>query len=256
MADQPAIRIEDLWFSYDGPPVLAEVSLELDCGEFACIVGPNGGGKTTLLKLILGLLQPDRGTVRVFGGSPVHAGRRIGYTPQHAVFDAQFPASVMDVALMGRLGRSRLFGPYGKADRQAAGRALAEVDVYDLRKRSFSALSGGQRQRVLIARSLASDPELLLFDEPTVHLDVRVEKEFYELLRELNKRLTVVVVSHDVGLVSQFISTVVCVKQRVSLHPTAELHAGLIRDLYGQDIRMVRHDHKCSQGRSQHPNHT
>jgi zinc transport system ATP-binding protein len=247
--DPPVIELNDVWFSYDGPPVLEAVNLHIHEGDFACMVGPNGGGKTTLLKLMLGLLLPTHGSVRVFGAAPHHARRRIGYAPQQSQFDPRFPASVMDIALTGRMGRTRLFGPYARSDKRAAARALEEVGCYDLRKQAFPSLSGGQRQRVLIARALASEPELLLLDEPTANLDIKVEGEFQELLRELSKRLTIVLVSHDVGFVAQFVKTVVCVRHRVSVHPTSQLTGELVSELYGQEVRMIQHSHDCLEGR-------
>jgi len=245
MGDTNVVEMADVWFSYDGLNVLEGVGLEIRRGDFVSMVGPNGGGKTTLLKLMLGLLRPGRGRVRVLGLPPDRARPRVGYTPQFALFDSKFPVSVMDVVLMGRLGRASEMGPYRNNDRRAAADAMNEVGLYDLRRRPFAALSGGQRQRVLIARALASEPELLLLDEPTASLDIRVETEFYELLRTLNERLTIVLASHDVAFVSQFVRTVVCVKRKVSVHPTAELDGTIMKDLYGLDVRMVRHDEHC-----------
>jgi zinc transport system ATP-binding protein len=240
--DTPVIAIEGLSFSYDGSPVLEDVNLTVREHDYACIVGPNGGGKTTLLKLILGLLRPTRGSVRVFGGSPEESRPRIGYMPQHAQLDPQFPVSVLDVVLMGRLGNGRRLGPFRKADKDLAAEALREVGLDPVRRRPFSALSGGQRQRVLIARALACQPELLLFDEPTSNLDLRVHHDLYELLGELNRRLTVILVSHDVGVVSQFVKSVICVNCKVHVHPTTELTGEVLSEVYGGDVRMVRHD--------------
>jgi len=245
MTDTPVIDISDVWFSYGGPPVLREVNLRVAPRELVCMVGPNGGGKTTLVKLMLGLLRPDRGTVRILGQTPEQARPLVGYTPQHASFDAKFPVSVLDVVLMGRLGRTGVLGPHRRSDKAAAAKALDEVAMADLRKRSFAHLSEGQRQRVLIARSLVSDPQLVLLDEPTASLDACVESEFYELLGRLGERLTVVMVSHDIGLVSQLVGKVACVRGTVAVHPTADLTGDLIRDLYGRDVRLVRHDHDC-----------
>jgi len=245
MTDVAAVEISGVWFSYGDQPVLREVNLHIGAGERVCVVGPNGGGKTTLLKLMLGLLRPDRGRVRVLGQSPAAGRRRIGYAPQHAVFDPSFPVSVMDVVLMGRLGRAAAMGPFRKADRQAAARALGEVGLGDLAGRGFAALSGGQRQRVLIARALAGEPELLLLDEPTANLDLGVEAEFNQLLQRLSDRLTLMIVSHDVGFVSQLTSKVVCVYGTVAVHPTDELTGEMMKDLYGHDVRLVRHDHNC-----------
>ena len=249
MTQTPAIEISDLWFTYDGPPVLREVNLRVAAGEQVCMVGPNGGGKTTLLKLILGLLRPGRGRVLVFGQTPRAARRRIGYAPQHAAYDPRFPVSVMDVTLMGCLGKAGAIGPYARSDRMAAAAALEQVGLYPLRKRGFSDLSGGQRQRVLIARALAAKPDVLLLDEPTANLDIGVEAEFQDLLQHLGDRMTLVVVSHDVGFVSQLVDKVVCVRSTVAVHPMAELTGEMMRDLYGQDVRLIRHDHNCQDHR-------
>ncbi len=248
MEENSAISIEGLTFAYDGSPVLEDVNLEIGPRDFVSVVGPNGGGKTTLLKLLLGLLHPQKGIVRVFGLSPEQARPRIGYMPQSTKLDLQFPASVMDVVLMGRLGRRRLFGPYAKEDKEAAIRKLADVGLDSLRNRAFSALSGGQRQRLLIARALACEPDLLLLDEPTANLDVAIEEEFYELLRNLNERLTIVLVSHDLGFVSQFVRSVVCVKRRVLMHPTSEITGEMINTMYGASMKMVRHDRSQAKG--------
>jgi len=237
------ISAANLTFGYDADPVLEDVNLSLGQNDFVCLVGPNGGGKTTLLRLILGLLTPDRGTIRIFGLPPEKARHRVGYMPQYAQLDSQFPVSVLDVVLMGRLGIAPALGPYGRTDRAVAQRALEEVGLAKLQRRPFSALSGGQRQRVLIARALACEPDLLLLDEPTSNLDLAVQDDFYALLTELSKRLTVVLVSHDVGFVSNLVRTVVCVNRTVSVHPTAELSGKTITDLYGTDVRMIQHHH-------------
>jgi zinc transport system ATP-binding protein len=245
---EPVITIDHLSFRYNGDPVLDDVSLAIGAMDFAALVGPNGGGKTTLLKLMLGLLSPTAGQVRVFGQNPSLSRRLIGYLPQHAHVDPRFPVSVFDVVLMGRVTASRHVGPYRRADRQAAETALAQVALADLRRRPFSELSGGQQQRVLIARALAAEPKLLLLDEPTAGLDLKMEEGLYHLLSDLNQRMTVVLVSHDLGFVSQFVRTVVCVKRRVVVHPTSEITGEIIQEIYGADVRMVRHDQRCPAG--------
>jgi zinc transport system ATP-binding protein len=237
-----AIVTKGLWFSYDSHPVLEDVNLSVPQGDFVSVVGPNGGGKTTLLKLILGLLRPSRGEVRVFGISPGDARPRIGYMPQHSQLDPQFPATVMDVALMGRLGHGRRHGFYTRKDKEIVGAALEQVGLYDLRKKAFSSISGGQRQRLLIARALACEPDLLLLDEPAANLDVVMEGDLYELLHTLNQRLTVVMVSHDLGFVSKVVKSVICVKRKVLMHPTSEITGEIINDIYGSPMRMVRHN--------------
>jgi zinc transport system ATP-binding protein len=242
----PAILVQNLTFTYGGPPVLQDVNLTIEGAHLTCIVGPNGGGKTTLLKIILGLLRPDSGTVRVFGESPVRARKRIGYTPQHLQFDPKFPISVMDVVLMGRLGR-RLGGAFTRGDRAAAQEALESLGLLEHASELFSDLSGGLRQRVLIARSLASKPELLLLDEPMANVDAVVEARLAEILRRLAAQLPVVMVSHDLGFVSNVVDSVICVNRKVVIHPTSEITGEVIRDIYESDIRMVRHDHRCAE---------
>ncbi len=243
MEKLPAIEIRGLSFSYDGARVISDADLTVAAGEFVTVVGPNGGGKTTLLKLVLGLLQPDQGTVSVFGRRPVESRPRMGYVPQYSRTDPSFPASVLDVVLMGRLGKGRQLGGYSRADVAAAEAAMADVELSDEARRSFSKLSGGQRQRALIARALAVDPDLLLLDEPTANLDVAMENELYEILRRLKERMTVLLVSHDLAFVSGFTDTVACVNRTVALHTTSEVTSELMNELYGRDVRFVRHDH-------------
>ncbi|MFH0965947.1 MAG: ABC transporter ATP-binding protein [Planctomycetota bacterium] len=251
MDDGTAVRMEEVSFSYGGPLVLEDASFAVTRREFVAVVGPNGGGKTTILRLILGLLKPTKGSVTVLGTAPVHARGRVGYVPQSTSLDERFPVSVMDVVLMGRLGNGRRLGPYGRRDREIVGKALRDMKLYELRHEPFSRLSGGMRQRALISRALASEPELLLLDEPTSSLDIAVEHELYELLCTLSGRLTVILVSHDLGFVSQYVGRVVCVKKRVAAHPTSELTGEVIREIYGTDVRMVRHDRCDREGRTQ-----
>jgi len=168
----------------------------------------------------------------------------MGYMPQYVQHDPQFPATVMDIVLMGRLGAPGLRGWLGwpaAADRRAAQEALAQVGMENLARRRFASLSGGQRQRALIARALCCQPELLLLDEPTANVDTLTESRLFEILREINQRMTVVVVSHDLGFVSNLVESVVCVNRRAVIHPTSEVSGQLIHEIYGGDVRMVRH---------------
>jgi zinc transport system ATP-binding protein len=249
----PAVVVEHVSFSYDGAPVLIDVNLTVDEGDLVSIIGPNGGGKTTLIKLMLGVLKPQAGTIRILGELPNKVRTRIGYVPQYFQFDTSFPVTVMDVVLTGRLHRHPLWGHYGAVDRQAACDALADVGLYEQRDASFAALSGGQRQRALIARALASEPRLFLLDEPTANVDPTVQDELYGLLRDLNQRMTIVMVSHDVGFVSSLVKRVVCVNRTVSVHPTTELTGENIFHLYGSDMHIVRHDHRCAERGHQYP---
>jgi zinc transport system ATP-binding protein len=240
----PAIEIENLSFSYNDNLVLSNVNLSIGQREWVCVVGPNGGGKSTLLRLILGLNQPQVGSIRVLGETPVRARRRLGYMPQYTAFDPQFPVTALEIVLMGRAGGR--IGRYGKADREAAYHALEEMDVTELADRSFAQLSGGERQRILVARALVSKPEILLLDEPMANVDTVVTERFTEMLHRLNERMAIVMVSHDIGFVSTFVDTAICVNCEVAIHPTSSLTGGMVREIYGADVRMVRHDHRCS----------
>ncbi|MCD6534754.1 MAG: ABC transporter ATP-binding protein [Deltaproteobacteria bacterium] len=243
----PIIKITNLDFSYHEHPVLETVNLEIQEGELGSIIGPNGGGKTTLLKLILGLLQPDRGRIEIFGESPEKGRQKIGYMPQHAHLDHLFPVSVLNVVLMGQLGKQSggLFGGYPRHALETARAALNEVGLSDCEKDSFHQLSGGQRQRVLIARALCTEPQLLLLDEPTANIDPRSEENLYETLVRLNRRMTILLVSHDLGFVSQVVKSVICVNRQVIIHPTSNINGTLIKEIYGGDFNLVRHDHRC-----------
>ncbi|MBI9078009.1 MAG: ABC transporter ATP-binding protein [Desulfatibacillum sp.] len=246
MTKEYDIELDGVSFGYTRQPVLSNVRLQVERGEFASIVGPNGGGKTTLLKLMLGLLQPDTGSVNVLGVSPEKARLRVGYMPQYSHLDPQFPVTVMDVVLMGRLRKGAML-MYSKKDREAAMACLEEVQLAELANNLYSELSGGQRQRVLIARALCCQPDLLLLDEPTSNVDPDMQQSLFDMLQKLNKRMTILLVSHDLGFVSQVVRSVICVSREVVVHPTSELDGTLIKEIYGGDCRLVRHDHRCSE---------
>ena len=238
---EPVVSLSNVSFSYGPAAVLRDSSFEVCEGEAICVVGPNGGGKTTLFRLILGLLRPDAGEVRVFGLPPERARGRIGYVPQRLDYDPHFPISAIEVVLMGRLGR-RVGGPYSAVDREAAIEALTGLGLGEIAARPFDALSAGQRQRVLIARALCSEPELLLLDEPTANVDALVEEKLYAILEELRTRMTIMMISHDLAFVHGLFNRVVCVQGTVVVHPTAEVSDATIRKIYGGDMRLVRHD--------------
>jgi zinc transport system ATP-binding protein len=240
------IDVKNMSFHYGNSSILEDVTFNIKELEMIGVVGPNGGGKTTLLRLLLGLLKPDSGTITVLGTSPEKSSQFIGYVPQHRLFDPLFPVSVLDVVLMGRVGKSR-GGPFSREDREIAAQALRDVDLYHKSKAAFADLSGGQRQRTLIARALASSAELLFFDEPTANVDSFAEQNIYNLLSKLNEKLTIIVVSHDVGFVSKYVSSVICVNRLVNIHPTSEIDGKSIQDIYGADLCMVRQDHRCSE---------
>ena len=247
----PAIALNDVSFSYNGIPVIESVNIAIQSRELVTIVGPNGGGKTTLLRLILGLIKPDKGSVRVLGQPPQNVRHRIGYTPQYFSFDPQFPVSVMEVVLMGRIER-HLCGDYAKNDRQAALKVMEELELADLKDHRFCRLSGGQRQRVLIARALIGEPDLLLLDEPTANVDAEVERKIHDVLQRLQERMAILLVSHDPRFVSDMVEHVLCVNRRVIMHPTSGIEDELIRHVYGCSLRLVRHDDTCPPGDHDH----
>lgn len=242
MIPQGVIELDGVCAGYGGPIVLHDITLDVGAGEFLGLVGPNGGGKSTLLKVILGLLAPIRGQVRVLGADPLRARRQVGYVPQHVEFARDFPISVRGVVLMGRLGQSpRLFG-YRHGDRAIAMSSLHEVGLAELAERPIGQLSGGQFQRVLIARALATEPEILLLDEPTANLDPRAERDLFELLKDLNRRMTIFVVTHDIAFVSEYVTRVACLSRELVCHTTEPLTAETIERLYGRPIRFVQHE--------------
>ena len=240
---QAAIELEQVSFSYGGPRVLEAVSLSVAEGEFLGVVGPNAGGKSTLLKLILGLLEPQVGRIRVLGRQPEKARREIGYVPQYPVFRRDFPITVEQVVLTGRLGRGHPLGRWTRNDRARVRAAMLESEAASLAGRRIETLSGGQLQRVLLARALACEPRLLILDEPTANIDMRVENDIFDLLKTLNRRMTIVVVSHDVAFISRYVTRVGCLNRTLMCHRTEEIDGQTIQDLYHQDVRLVAHRH-------------
>ncbi len=242
MTAAPVITLDHVSFSYEGPPVLEDIDLTVTQGEFLGLVGPNGSGKSTLLKVILGLLAPTSGQIMVMGRRPVDARDLIGYVPQFGTFVPDFPISVEETVLLGRLGKTRVVGGYRSEDRTLARQAMSDAGILDLRNRPLGNLSGGQLQRVLIARALVIEPEILLLDEPTSNVDLRAEEDIFELLKRLNEQMTIIVVSHDIGFISQYITHVACLNRTLLCHQTAALTSDVIEQLYGRPVRMIRHE--------------
>lgn len=238
---QVAVRLRDIAVSYAGQPVLADASLDIYEGEFLGIVGPNGSGKTTLLRVILGLIEPDSGTVEIFGASPGKARDAIGYVAQFVSFQRNFPISVEQTVLLGRLARASGIGNYRGEDREAAREALQQVGAWDLRHKPIGMLSGGQLQRVLIARALAGRPRILLLDEPTSNVDVAAEEGIFGFLRQLSETMTIVLVSHDVGFISEYVARVACVNRSIVCHHTSEITPEVLRGLYGHGVHVIDH---------------
>ncbi len=237
------VSISDLWVCRAENAVLENINLELYAADFLGIIGPNGGGKSTLLKAMLGLIKPDRGSITIFGLPPEAARSRVGYMPQKTVFDQSFPVNVLDVVLMGRYSRTGFMHRYGQTDRQAALKALEAVGMEDRALREIGALSGGEQQRVFVARSLVSDPELLLLDEPTAGVDSAQQTDFYDLLCHLNRdlQIAIVLVSHDVTAISKYVNKIACLNQRLYYHDSKELSNEDIEKAYGCPVEMIAH---------------
>jgi len=240
----PVVELRDVCFSYGVQEVLHNVSFAIAHRSLVAVVGPNGGGKTTILRLILGALAPRYGTVRVFGATPEAARARVGYVPQAIPFDPRFPLSVREAALLGRVGRSR-FGTYGRQDRAAASAALERVGLAGFERRAFAELSGGERQRVMIAQALAGGSELLLFDEPVANVDPQHASRLYELFKDLTAEVTVLMVSHNLGVVTGHATHVLCVNRTAGLHAIGEVASETFTEAFGGSLTAIRHDASC-----------
>ena len=246
------LDFNDVSFSYEAIPVLDRVSFHAHRGEFIALVGPNGSGKTTVIKLVLGLESPTSGTVTLLGEAPRAARRRVGYVPQHASFDPAFPISVREVVRMGRLvpGAKRSRSSAFRADEKTAiDSALERSGVADLASRPYPALSGGQRRRVLVARALAAEPEFLILDEPTANMDAESETRLFETLGAIKGATTIMIVTHDTGFVSALTDVVLCVGERgtdgascsLARHATRPIE-GSPPVMFGGNAAQVLHD--------------
>jgi zinc transport system ATP-binding protein len=209
------IDFENVSFGYGDNLILKDVSFSVAPGESVGIIGPNGGGKTTLLKLILGFLSANSGVIKVFGKAPQASLARIGYVPQALHFDKQFPISLYELVLTGRLAHLPWYGVYRKEDKDKALQAIAKVELSEFLHTPFGALSGGQAQRALIARALASDPAILLLDEPTANVDAKAEAYIFSLLKELQGHMTILMVTHDLSAAIEMVKRVFCVQHSV-----------------------------------------
>jgi zinc transport system ATP-binding protein len=218
MNNTAVVKLENIWAQYNGEPVLEDINLSIGQEDFLGVIGPNGGGKTTLLKIILGLISPSHGKVSVLGKSPQKSRTSIGYVPQTTTFDRNFPINIRDVVLMGRYSSTGLFKHYQKSDNEAAQKALETVNIANLKNRQIGKLSGGEQQRAFIARALVAQPKLLLLDEPTASVDPAMQTEFYELLNRLKKQMAIVLVSHDISAVSVYVDKIACLNRQLYYH--------------------------------------
>jgi len=233
------VEIRNVFFSYNGQEVLQDVNFDVHQGDFIAMIGPNGGGKTTLLRLMLGLLEPAQGSVRVLGIPAQKASHHVGYVPQEVHGNRSFPITALDVVLMGKLEPGKRFSRKSKQDREEAMEALERMDMAAFAGRRIDELSGGQRRRVYIARALVTRPKLLLLDEPTAGIDTRGQADFFRLLKEINKEVTILVVSHDLLVISTYVKSVACVNRRLHYHCQAEITGEMIDMMYpctGEEI--------------------
>lgn len=233
------IELVDVSFSYNHQNILEDINFKVEEKDFVAVIGPNGGGKSTLLKIILGLIKPDEGVVKIFGGDPQKARNLMGYLPQHSLFDRDFPINVFDTVMMGRY--SRLFKNYSRHDEKIVLQALRDVQMEKYIDRQISRLSGGQMQRVLIARALAREPKLLLMDEPMASIDPEMQSSFYKLISNLKSKFAMVLVSHDVGAVSTHVDKIACLNQKLYYHGPAEEASDGLEKLYHCPIELISH---------------
>ena len=215
---QNDIQINHLSFSYDGATVLEDINLSYNKNEFLAIIGPNGGGKSTLLKMMIGLLEPQLGEVLLFGKKPLHVSHEIAYVPQDTIANKDFPIKVMDVVLMGRLAKSKAFATYSKEDRTIALRMLEKVGMKGFENQKINTLSGGERQRVFIARALACEAKILFLDEPTASIDTAGQIDMFKLLKSLNDTVGIVIISHDINVALNYATKVIHINKTLYTH--------------------------------------
>jgi zinc transport system ATP-binding protein len=254
-SETPAVQFTGVDFAYDQTPILEQATFTIPRGESLCLIGPNGGGKTTLFKLILGLLKPKAGQVKILGTTPRDASPRVGYMPQYLQYDPKFPVTAHDIVIMGRVN-NRFAGPYASKDKEAALNALDRMHLADHAQHPFSKLSGGQRQRVLIARALICEPQLLLLDEPTANVDLAVEARFLETIESLKSKLTILTVTHDLGVIGHLGQRVLCVNRSVHSHNAADLTGDVVKEIFTGELRLAHEQHALhSQGNHSHCDH-
>ena len=237
------ISFEHVSYTYGHSNVLEDINVDIEAEEFFGVIGPNAAGKSTMLKLMLGMLNPAEGKISVMGKSPRQACQQIGYVPQFPSFPRNFPINVEDVVLLGRLGKAKRLGAFSRRDRQIAQESLTVVEIAELATVPIKNLSGGQVQRMLIARALASEPEILVLDEPTANIDVQAEENIFALLKRYNQHMTIIVVSHDIAFISAYVNRVGCLNKTLVCHETEAISGKTIEELYGAPVKMIHHAH-------------
>jgi len=236
------IQGQNISYSYNRIiDVLLDISFDVYEKDFVALIGPNGGGKSTLLKIILGLLIPDKGTIHVFGKKPKYTRNKVGYVPQYSQIDLNYPISVWEIVISGLLGRKSIGSHFNEKDRDKTSKILEKMDLTDLKETPVGELSGGQRQRVLVARALVRNPKLLLLDEPTNNIDPESGSNLYKFLHELNKDMTIIIVSHDIGTVSKYVNNVFCLNKTIVCNKADKITG----ECFASDFKHVHHKNDC-----------
>ncbi|MEN8262592.1 MAG: metal ABC transporter ATP-binding protein [Nitrospirota bacterium] len=250
MGKEDCIELEDVNYGFNDQPVLEHISFAVNSGDYLGIIGPNGGGKTTLIRIMLGLLKPTSGKIKIFGQEIHHfkARYKLGYVPQRAAHEEfYFPASVAEVVQSGRTAKVGLFRRYRQEDHAAIRQAMDIAEISQLKDRLIGELSGGERQRVFIARALAGEPGILILDEPVVGVDIASKDRFYAFLKHLNKeeKITIIFVSHDVGAIAHEVNGVLCLNRRLICHgsPQDYIKEDFLEQVYGRKVTSIFHNH-------------
>ncbi len=239
-----AIRIKDLTVSFGDYIALENIHINIPKSEMTAILGPNGGGKTTLLKSILGLIKPQSGTIRI-GAKAIKQARAeglIGYVPQATMFDRRFPIKVEEVVISGTTKKGLIpFRQHSEADHMKTEQVLKRMELFKLRNRQIGQLSGGQLQKVLIARALVHEPKILLLDEPTASIDTNTKNQIYKLLNSLLPDISIIVVTHDLMAISSYFNTIACLNRKIHYHGDKELKKEAVEETFGCPVDLIAH---------------
>ena len=242
MNNHPAISVTDLSFSYNNERAVDQATFTIEKGDFLGVIGPNGGGKTTLLKLLLGLLKPQTGSILIEEEAPEKKRGMIGYIPQETNLNKLFPVSVRDVVLMGLTGIRGLGKHFTPEDIARADAMLEQFGLASVAHRSIADLSGGQRQKVLLARALVADPTLLMLDEPTASVDSSGEDEIYRYLQKINENgVTIVLVTHNISVLSKYVKSVACINRSLYFHPEGTIDQETVNKTFGCEVDIIAH---------------
>lgn len=237
-----ALEIKNLYVEYGNNQVLENINLKIKDKHFLGIIGPNGGGKSTLLKAIVGLIDYKKGKINIYGKKPEKLNGVLGYVPQASKFDKNFPINVEEVVLSGILKNNiKLFKKYKKNDYKEAKKVMKQLNILNLKNRQIGQLSGGQLQKVLIGRALMTEPKILLLDEPTASIDASSTTQIYELLSELNKNMTIIVVSHNMEAVASYLDSIACLNKKLYHHHEKQLDPETVKNVYGCPVDLIAH---------------